>query len=77
MKRLVILLFLISAYQLKAQKNLDGLIRAEKSFAAYSVAHGTKDAFLKFADSNAIVFEGGKPINAIESGIREKSVLPF
>jgi len=51
-----------------AQKSIDGLITAEKSFAAYSVAHGTKDAFLQFADSAGIVFdpvvEG--PFNAIE-----------
>jgi ketosteroid isomerase-like protein len=40
----------------KAQKSIEGLIDAEKSFAAYSVAHGTKDAFLKFADSAGIVF---------------------
>ena len=49
----------------KAQKSIEGLINAEKSFAAYSVAHGTKDAFLKFADSTGIVFDQGKPVNAI------------
>jgi ketosteroid isomerase-like protein len=49
-----------------AQKSIDGLINAEKSFAAYSVAHGTKDAFLKFMDSSAIVFSEGKPVNALE-----------
>ena len=49
-----------------AQKSIDGLINAEKSFAAYSVAHGTKEAFLKFADSAGIVFDQGKAVNAIE-----------
>ena len=49
----------------KAQKSIEGLIDAEKSFAAYSVAHGTKDAFLKFADSTGIVFDQGKPVNAM------------
>jgi ketosteroid isomerase-like protein len=49
-----------------AQKNIDGLIQAEKNFAAYSVAHGIKDAFLKFADSTGIIFDKGMPLNAIE-----------
>jgi len=51
----------------RAQKSIDGLINAEKSFAAYSVANGTKDAFLKFADSAALVFDQGKFVNAIET----------
>jgi ketosteroid isomerase-like protein len=73
MKKLIAHLFLIAVYQLNAQKNIDGLINAEKSFAAYSVAHGTKDAFLKFLDSSAIVFDNGKAVNGIEVWInREK-----
>jgi len=52
---------------LHAQKTMEGLVNAEKSFAAYSVAHGTKDAFLNFTDSAGIVFDNGKPVNAIES----------
>lgn len=66
MKKLIATLFLMACYQLNAQKNIDGLINAERSFAAYSVAHGTKDAFLKFTDSNGIVFNQGKAVNAIE-----------
>lgn len=66
MKRLIAILFLIVCCQLKAQKSIDGLINAERSFAAYSVAHGTKDAFLKFADSNGVVFDKGKAVNAIQ-----------
>lgn len=66
MKKLIVTLFLMACYQLNAQKNIDGLINAEKGFAAYSVAHGTKDAFLKFADSNGIVFDKGKATNAIQ-----------
>ena len=49
-----------------AQKTIDGLINAEKSFAAYSVSHSTKEAFLKFLDSNGVVFDQGKPVNGIE-----------
>ncbi|HTM93146.1 MAG TPA: nuclear transport factor 2 family protein [Flavisolibacter sp.] len=66
MKRLFAFTLLIVSLRLNAQKNIDGLIRAEKSFAAYSVAHGTKDAFLKFLDSNGVVFNQGKAVNGIE-----------
>ena len=48
-----------------AQKGIDNLIRAEKDFAAYSVAHSTKEAFLQFIDSNSIMFDEGKPVTAL------------
>ena len=66
MKTLIAFPFLLFVFQLKAQKNIDGLVNAEKSFAAYSVAHGAKNAFLKFIDSNGIVFDQGKAANGIE-----------
>jgi len=47
-----------------AQKGIDNLIKAEKDFAAYSVAHSTKEAFLQFIDSNSIMFDEGKPVTA-------------
>jgi ketosteroid isomerase-like protein len=50
-----------------AQKGIDPLIRAEKNFAAHSVAHGTKDAFLAYLDSAGIVFDKGKPVNGIQA----------
>lgn len=65
MKRSIALLCLLTALQSSAQKNIDGLISAEKNFAAYSVAHGTKDAFLQFADSNGVVFDQAKAVNGI------------
>ena len=65
MKTLIVLLFLLMAFQSKAQNNFDGLVNAEKSFAAYSVANGVKAAFLKFLDSNGIVFERGNSVNGI------------
>jgi len=43
------------------------LIRAEKDFAAYSVSHNTKAAFLKYLDSTGVVFENGNPVNGIEA----------
>jgi len=66
MKKLTALLLFFSAFYSNGQRNFDGLINAEKSFASYSVSHGTKDAFLKFLDSNGIVFEQGKAVNGIE-----------
>jgi len=66
MKTLIAFPFLLLVFQLKAQKNINGLVSAEKSFAAYSVTHGTKNAFLKFIDSNGIVFDQGKAANGIE-----------
>lgn len=50
-----------------AQKGIDPLIRAEKNFAAHSVAHGTKDAFLAYLDSAGIVFDNSKPVNGIQA----------
>src|SRR5215510_11748832 len=58
--------FLFVLVNCHAQKGIEGLVTAEKSFASYSVANGAKDAFLKFADSAGIVFDNGKPVNAIE-----------
>lgn len=66
-KKFSLHLFLAIPFFANAQKGIDGLINAEKSFAAYSVAQGTKHAFLKFADSTAVVFENGKAVNAIET----------
>jgi ketosteroid isomerase-like protein len=65
---LTILFFgLISCY---AQKPIEGLIDAEKNFAAYAVANGTKDAFLKFLDSSAVIFENGKAVNGIQAWMK-------
>lgn len=60
----VLLLFTLISF---AQKGIDGLVQAERSFAAYSVDHSTKEAFLKFLDSSGIIFENGKPVNGIEA----------
>ncbi len=60
----VILFFL--GQSVIAQKGIDNLIQAEKNFAAYSVAHSTKEAFQQFIDSNSIMFDNGKPVKAIE-----------
>jgi len=67
--RKIVLIFILSVgsfRKIDAQNGVDGLINAEKSFAAYSVAHSTKEAFLKFLDSTGIVFDNGKPVNGID-----------
>jgi hypothetical protein len=67
MKKLtILLLFLTNAILVQSQKNIDGLAKAERSFAAHAVAHGIKAAFLRFADSTAVMFDKGKAVNAIQ-----------
>lgn len=51
---------------LLAQKGIEKMIRTEKDFAAYSVAHSTKEAFQQYIDSNSIMFDKGEPVTAIE-----------
>jgi ketosteroid isomerase-like protein len=65
MKRFLVFFSSIVFISATAQNNVDGLIRSEKNFAAYSVAHGTRDAFLNFLDSSGIVFEKGQPVNGM------------
>jgi ketosteroid isomerase-like protein len=60
------IIFVSSVFVTSAQNSIDGLIEAEKNFAAFSVINGTKDAFLKFLDSTGIVFSEGKAVNGIE-----------
>lgn len=63
--------------RLHAQPGIDGLINAEKNFAAYSVAHGTKAAFLQFIDSNGIVFDQGQAKNGREVWTRRDDRSPL
>ena len=67
MKKLfsILILFFVCFQNMQAQKGMDSLIQAERNFAAYSVAHSTKEAFLKFLDSAGIIFNNGKPANGI------------
>ena len=66
-KLFIFLLAFLIKQQAYSQKSLDGLINAERSFAAYAVTNNTKDAFLTFLDSTGIVFEKGQPVNGIEA----------
>jgi ketosteroid isomerase-like protein len=65
MKRTVASLLLSVPLLTLAQRMDSPVIDAEKSFAAFSVRNGTKAAFLQFADSNGLVFERGKAVNAL------------
>ena len=60
-----ILLLALTATHAPAQKGINGVIKAEKDFAAYAIEHNTKEAFLHFLDSaNGLVFNDGKTSNA-------------
>jgi ketosteroid isomerase-like protein len=60
---LSIFLFAAGSY---AQPSIDGMVKAERSFAAYALAHGIKQAFLQFTDSTAVMFDKGQPVNAVQ-----------
>ena len=66
MKKLLLFLLVVVSIPSIAQKGLDEMIAAERSFAAYAVANNTKDAFLKYMDSGAVMFENGEPYKAYE-----------
>jgi len=73
MKKFKLLSLLFAPIFCFSQKNIDGLVGAERSFAAYAVSHGTKQAFLLFADSNGVMFDKGKPVNAIQMWIAREN----
>ena len=66
MKYQIAVAFLFSSVVAYSQKTVDGLAKAERSFAAYAVSHGIKPAFLEFADSMGIMFDKARPVNAIQ-----------
>ena len=65
MKYLTLLAILYTPHLLFSQQNIDGLVKAERSFSAYAVAHGIKPAFLQFADSAGVMFDNGQAVNAL------------
>jgi len=73
MKSLIVLFASVLCVCASAQKNIDGLIKAEKNFAAHSVAHGTRNAFLTFLDSTGIVFDKGQPVNGIVNWTKKEN----
>lgn len=65
-KLLVASLSLSLCFHLHAQKTIDGLIAAERSFAQYALDKNAKQAFLKFADTSGLQFANGNPIKSTE-----------
>ncbi len=63
---LILLFLFVQIVNAQTQKGIDYLLQAEKNFAAYSVAHSTKEAFLKVMDSSSIMFDNGIPVKGIE-----------
>lgn len=63
-KTALLVSFILFMQSVFAQKGIDALVNAEKSFAAFSVAHSTKEAFLQYIDSNSLMFDKGKPVKA-------------
>ncbi|HEY1021365.1 MAG TPA: hypothetical protein VGE06_03590 [Flavisolibacter sp.] len=73
MKKYFIFSLLLLCKNAFAQKGLDEMIGAEKSFALHSVLQGTRDAFLRYADSNATLFSKGEAVNGYQFWLaREK-----
>lgn len=66
MKKYFIFSLLLFCKNAFTQKGLADMIAAERSFAMYSVLHGTKEAFLQFADSSATMFSKGEPVNGFQ-----------
>ena len=55
---LTLVCFLLNLALAAQQRTID-IGEAERAFARYAIQHGTKEAFLKFMDTGAIVFEDG------------------
>ncbi len=70
MKNIFFSVILFSSISVTAQ--IDSLISAERRFAKYALDVNTKEAFLKFMDTNAIVFNKGVIENAVESWSNRK-----
>ncbi|MBV9987920.1 MAG: hypothetical protein JO301_09590 [Chitinophagaceae bacterium] len=50
-----------------SQKNIRGLINAEKQFAWFTASHTVKEGFLNYMDSAGIIFRNGAAVNAQEA----------
>lgn len=64
MKWSVITVLFISIFSTVKAQHVTDVVKAEKAFAAYALEKNTRDAFLQFMDSSAIVFERAKPQQA-------------
>jgi ketosteroid isomerase-like protein len=60
-----------------SQKGIKGLIDAEKAFASYTSSHTIRDGFLKYMDSDGIIFREGNAVNAIDAYRKQKAGPPI
>ena len=72
MKRTMLTVCFFFTIHAFAQTALDEMIATEKSFAAYAVANNTKDAFLKFMDTSAVMFEKGEPVKGYQQWLKKE-----
>jgi hypothetical protein len=64
MKALCTSFLLILASCAYSQEKFMSVVEAERSFARYAIEHNTRDAFLKFMDTGAVVFDKGEVLKA-------------
>lgn len=64
MKTLITTLLLFNISVAFSQQKLVSIVEAERSFARYAIDHNTKEAFLKFMDTGAVVFNNGEILKA-------------
>jgi len=63
-QKFIAIILLVGYFTASGQKNIDGLVKSERGFAAYALSHGVKPAFLLFADTTGIMYDRGKIVNA-------------
>jgi len=59
-QKFIAIILLVGYFTASGQKNIDGLVKSERGFAAYALSHGVKPAFLLFADTTGIMYDRGK-----------------
>jgi ketosteroid isomerase-like protein len=64
MKTLLTFILLILASAGYSQEKFMSVVNAERNFARYAVDYNTRDAFLKFMDTSAVVFNNGEVLKA-------------
>jgi hypothetical protein len=60
----ILLGFVGNAY---SQRNIKGLINAEKQFAWFTASHTVKEGFMNYMDSAGIIFKNGAGVNALDN----------
>ena len=64
MKHITLTLFSCLIYFLTIGQGVKDIIEAEKKFAAYADKYSTKEAFFRYLDSNAVMFDKGEIMDA-------------